>query len=352
MAKWNSGKVADLSPNSARIIFAQLRKLLLYVPLKGDKTPTQMNLHETTDNETIIHHAITPSVLACLSKSRALWINWVQHFAQPQLFAIYVARACHSDLRLSSRLIKYLVANLDEKGLQKNFKVPAFQKRPVQLYGEDALAAIMAIDDSQEYVAARVNYLLGTVSPDGNQFLDRIRGWQVNTQRTEADRRVNALEVLRLMRFFLRLFCHVPPVRAHIKSSKIILHALAEIVFYLEDIDKELSASSAVHSSIWQREMQQFQTRIIEHEMRWRHIEPLMTVQYNGTIGHMTWCERIGDCGNVKRTIAEWQRVLISLKVTRETVEAERIRRQEAHRSAANTVHMQASDSDFESDAP
>ncbi len=69
---------------------------------------------------TLQQRALTPSVLACLSKSRSLWVEWTKHVREAALFAAHVARKCRDDAKLSCLILTSLVANLDEKGYQKN----------------------------------------------------------------------------------------------------------------------------------------------------------------------------------------------------------------------------------------
>jgi len=211
LRKWSSSKVGVLTGPSMLCIFRQLANLLLY---KRDQTREESELDRQKVNKAAVaaevdgvvrmlvsapirtrsqkpvkQCALTDSVRACLFTCRSLWSKWVEHFAEPELFATYVGDACRDDADLSKKLMDWLITNVDEKGYQKPNRIKAFKRPDVLLHGEDALANIAAIDDALRQ--QRMSQLFDVE----NGLLERVRLWRVNSATTTEDRRINAVEV-------------------------------------------------------------------------------------------------------------------------------------------------------------
>eukprot|EP00750_Incisomonas_marina_P033556 INCI9898.5.p1 GENE.INCI9898.5~~INCI9898.5.p1 ORF type:complete len:3392 (+),score=597.94 INCI9898.5:972-10178(+) len=241
LRKWISSKVGILRGAAVRQIFQQLGLILRYRrenlvnesvvegPGTGIKQSTSSDDNTVTPSP---QRALTASVVTCLASSRSLWLEWIRHFQEPALFATHVARACANDGRLSTNLIEWLVANLDEKGYQTRYCVEAFQRPAVLLHGEDALVNILRLQDSQALVDLRLNAIF-LAENDRVPLLERIRLWQTNDTSKDGADRTNALEVLRMMRLVLRLYREVPAFCQRVTAGPA-MWSLASIVFYLQ----------------------------------------------------------------------------------------------------------------------
>lgn len=132
-------------------------------------------------------------------------------------------------------MIKWLVANVDEKGYQEYNKLELFNTPVVIYHGEDTLINVLGIED--DLTDFRIDAFFSDQDHKGN-FLRRVIAWSTNAADNDSGRRVNALEVFRLMRFLLRLYLELPRCAQAI-SSDAQKWDLAQLVFYFRGAFEE-----------------------------------------------------------------------------------------------------------------